>query len=90
MCPVYLSSRGGGLLLLLVDEEECLEELIGKEDVGSPKRVKYEWEDLAGRFKARAALCNIGHVVDEKLYGTELWSIGCTCEVRILMFSSTN
>jgi hypothetical protein len=65
-------------LLLLVDGEECLDELIATEEEESPNRDKYEWEDLAGRFKARAALCSIGHVTDEKLYGTELWSIGCT------------
>jgi len=44
--------------------------------------------DRAGRFNARAALCSNGEMVEEKLYGTELWSSGCTWEVWIFTFSS--
>lgn len=50
--------------------------------------MRYDLEERAGRLRARAALCRSGQVVEEKLYGTELASIGWTCELRILTFSS--
>jgi hypothetical protein len=48
-------------------------------EVGDKPNVdRYDNEDRAGRDSARAALCKRGQVVEEKLYGTELLSIGWT------------
>lgn len=78
MCPTYLSSSGGGF-----EEEE-------EDDVDDiePNRDVYSRRERAGRLNARAPLCSRAHVVDEKLYGAELESRGCTCESRIFTFSS--
>lgn len=52
---MYLSSNGAAL------DGKADDEAMG------PKSDKYESLERAGRFKARPALRNIGHVVVEKL-----------------------
>ena len=38
-----------------------------EDGVGKPKSDKYDCDDRAERFNARAALCSSGHVVEEKM-----------------------
>lgn len=40
------------------------------------KRERYDFEERAGRFKARAALCRRGFTLEEKMYGAESESRG--------------
>jgi hypothetical protein len=85
---VYLSSRTG-VVLEDDDDDGYLEEDIDGEATGDkPKRDRYDRCERAGSMRARAALCNAGDIVEEKLYGTELASIGWTCDVSIFTFSS--
>jgi hypothetical protein len=71
--PVYLPSIGARLSPRVEDDplgfEERPEEEMEVEIWGGdrPNTEWYDSEDLAGRFKARAALCNSGDIVEEKL-----------------------
>lgn len=87
ICPVYLSSSVCTLTAFVEDVRrlECAVESAG---VVRAKSERYDFEERAGRLSDRAALWRRGDVVDEKLYGIELLSIGCTWEVNILTFSS--
>ena len=87
MCPVYLSSRVC-TLMPFVEAVDRLEYAMEADGGGNAKSERYDFEERAGRLSARAALWRSGDVVEEKLYGTELLSIGCTWDVNILTFSS--
>jgi len=91
ICPVYLSSTGGisGFAEPFNFDEYTLS--VTDAETGGGDSPKAEWNvccERAGRFRARAALCSSGECVEEKLYGTELLSRGCTWAVAILTFSS--
>ena len=75
--------------MLFVADVDLSELPMEANGVGGVKSDIYDFEERAGRLSALAALWSSGDVVEEKLYGTELVSIGWTWAVRILTFSST-
>jgi hypothetical protein len=83
-CPVYLSSSVGTLMPFV----DLVEDTMEANGVGGVKSERYDFGERAGRLSALAALWRSGDVVEEKLYGTELLSIGWTWDVKILTFSS--
>lgn len=68
ICPVYLSSRAFVLMPLLGDDIRLEEAADGPVGVGRLlKSVRYDFDERAGRLRARAALCRSGQEVEEKL-----------------------